>query len=356
MEKQNVIRMGQVKNILALGRRINKPVFVRGTFGIGKSDAVRQYALEIVRKEMPDYPHPADTRIKVVMAAQYEPADFTGVPSMVNGRTVWNVPEFFPHPDDEGFGVIFLDELTSARPETQAVMYQFVLERRIGSYVLPKGWQIIAGGNLSTDKGVVHRMAEPLKNRFMMIDVEQNLDDWSQWAFGAGINPVVVAFMRFRPELLHTYDPKKINDGAVATPRSWAAVSAVVSDEHMDSELTLPAIAGLVGDGAAVEFQAFLQTWKSMISIDAIIAAPDATPLPKEDDPAMRIAVVSALAHRANADNATQISRYVRRIGTEGEAPEMVALYINTLGQKGSSAVAHESFVQLCSEYASVCL
>ena len=210
---------------------------------------------------------------------------------------------------------------------------------------------------MSTDKGVVFRMAEPLKNRFIMIDVEHNLDDWCQWAYTAGVSPVVISFLRYRPELLHTYDPKKVNDGTVATPRSWVSVAKVVNDPAVPAELTLPVIAGLVGDGAAIEFMAYLQTWKSMISIDAIIAAPDHTPLPDEKEPAMRIAVVSALAHRATADNASQIARYINRLGgDEGGAPELAALYINSLGQMCSPAIATEAFVEMCAKYASVCL
>ena len=54
--------------------------------------------------------------------------------------------------------VLFLDELNSAPPSTQAAAYQLVLNRRVGNYVLPENVVMIAAGNRETDKGVVYRM------------------------------------------------------------------------------------------------------------------------------------------------------------------------------------------------------
>ncbi len=57
----------------------------------------------------------------------------------------------------------FLDELTSAPQMTQAGCYQLVLDRKLGEYVLPEGWVVIAAGNPASERGVHFAMPRPLR-------------------------------------------------------------------------------------------------------------------------------------------------------------------------------------------------
>jgi len=69
-------------------------------------------------------------------------------------RTVakWLEPAMLP---TDGRGILFFDELTSAPPLQQATAYQVTLDRRIGEYVVPDGYFIMAAGNNQTDRAVV---------------------------------------------------------------------------------------------------------------------------------------------------------------------------------------------------------
>jgi hypothetical protein len=54
------------------------------------------------------------------------------------------------------------------------------------------------------DRAVTSRMSSELANRFVHVIFEPDLDDWSRWAMGPGdLRPEVVAFLCWRPELLH---------------------------------------------------------------------------------------------------------------------------------------------------------
>jgi hypothetical protein len=72
---------------------------------------------------------------------------------------------------------------------------------------VPEGWAIFAAGNRQGDRGVTYTMPAPLANRFSHFDVETHLDDWVTWAYRHGIDERVIAFLRFRPELLFDFDP-----------------------------------------------------------------------------------------------------------------------------------------------------
>jgi hypothetical protein len=169
-----------------------QPVFVWGGPGIGKSAVVKQLA-EALKITLQD-----------VRALLLDPVDLRGLPFLGNdGRSKWATPEFLPQ---EGSGILFLDELNAAPAMVQASCYQLVLDRKLGEYTLPEGWAIIAAGNRDSDRGATTRMPTPLRNRFVHLDFEVDVHDWSDWAIHVGIRPEVIAFLRFRPELLSAFD------------------------------------------------------------------------------------------------------------------------------------------------------
>ncbi len=99
-----------------------------------------------------------------------------------------------------------LDELNAAPAMVQASCYQLVLDRKLGEYTLPDGWAIIAAGNRDSDRAATTRMPTPLRNRFVHLDFEADLQEWSEWAIQANVRPEIIAFLRFRPELLSQFD------------------------------------------------------------------------------------------------------------------------------------------------------
>jgi hypothetical protein len=87
--------------------------------------------------------------------------------------------------------------------------YQLVLDRRLVDYTMPDGWAIVAAGNWDSDRAAAMRMPTPLRNRFVHLDFEVDVQEWSEWAIQAAIRPKVIAFLRFRPELLSQVRPRR---------------------------------------------------------------------------------------------------------------------------------------------------
>ena len=117
-------------------------------------------------------------------------------------------------------GILFLDEITSAPPTVTAAAYQLILDRRLGEYRIPDGWVIFAAGNRLGDRGVTYVMPAPLANRFTHYEIEPHLDDWVAWALASAVDERVIAFLRFRPDLLFHFDPAQ-HPIAFPSPRSW---------------------------------------------------------------------------------------------------------------------------------------
>ena len=233
------------------------PVFLWGPPGIGKSSIVAQ----IAKEENISY---IDLRLSLL-----DPTDLRGIPffSTKEETAIWAPPSFLPDGSQEK-GILFLDELNTAAPMVQASAYQLILDRKIGEYTLPEGWAIVAAGNRESDRGVVFRMAAPLANRFVHLEMDVNVDDWRTWAVGAGIDASIIAFISHRPDALFTF--AQTDSRAFATPRTWEYVNHIISSEP-EADLIMPMVSGAIGEELAASFLGFRSVAGELPDLDTIM-------------------------------------------------------------------------------------
>lgn len=309
-----------------------QPVFIWGPPGVGKSQVVAQTA----RREGLD--------LVDVRAVLLDPVDLRGLPHIDSGRARWCPPEFLPR---EGTGILFLDELNAAPPLVQAACYQLVLDRRLGEYRLPDGWRVIAAGNRETDRAVTHRMPSALANRFVHLNFEVDIADWLVWAQAHDLAPEVIAFLRFRPQLLHAFDPLK-DDKSFPTPRSWEFVSRIMKGTP-GASLDLELIAGIVGEGAAAEFRGYFRMLRRLPDPDALLADPERADIP--DDPATLYAVCELLSEKADMENLPRVMSYAKRL-----PPEFSVLLVRDAARLNHAIVHTPVFTEWAVAHADVLL
>ncbi|MFN3397389.1 MAG: AAA family ATPase [Sulfurimicrobium sp.] len=260
------------------------PVMLWGPPGVGKSEIIAQVAAR------------HDAPVVDVRLSQMEPSDLRGIPFRVGDLVEWAAPAMLPDAERHGpAGVLFLDEITSAPPSVSAAAYQLILDRRLGDYQVPDGWAIFAAGNRQGDRGVTYTMPAPLANRFSHFEVDANLDDWVAWAYANAIDERLIAFLRFRPELLFDFDPAH-NPVAFPSPRSWEFAHRALQKFGDMPELLLGALQACVGPAAGLELHAFVDNLGKMPDIDAIVRG-EAAEVPNEVD--LQYAVAAALVGRA---------------------------------------------------------
>ena len=247
------------KRAIAFAIKMKRPTFLWGPPGIGKSDLVSQIGSDTNREVI-------DVRL-----ALWEPTDIKGIPyySANDNAMVWAPPAELPT-DPASKAILFLDELNSAPPAVQAAAYQLILKRKVGTYVLPEGVDIVAAGNRDGDKGVTFRMPAPLANRFVHLEMKVEFEDWLDWATLNRIHEEVVGYVGFAKQDLYDYDPKSPSK-SFATPRSWSFVSDMVYDEEIDTETLTNLVSGAVGDGLAVKFMAHRKIASKLPKADDIL-------------------------------------------------------------------------------------
>jgi hypothetical protein len=272
------------REFLSTAEGDHTPVMLWGPPGVGKSQMVAQIA------------DGHDAPVIDIRLSQMEPSDLRGIPFRVEDRVEWAVPSILPSVARHGeHGILFLDEITSAPPAVSAAAYQLILDRRLGEYEVPDHWAIFAAGNRQGDRGVTYTMPAPLANRFSHFEVDTHLDDWVAWAYANDIDERVIAFLRFRPELLFDFDPAH-NPVAFPSPRSWEFAHRGLRKFEDHPQLLQGTLQACVGPAAGVELHAFVNSLDQMPDLDAILAGEE-VPVPTEID--LQYAVAAALVGRA---------------------------------------------------------
>ena len=296
------------------------PVMLWGAPGVGKSQMVAQVAQK------------NDVEAIDIRLSQMEPSDLRGIPFRDNDTVEWAIPAMLPNAERHGKnGILFLDEITSAAPSVSAAAYQLILDRRLGQYRVPKGWAIFAAGNRQGDRGVTYTMPAPLANRFSHFEVDVNLDDWVAWAYVNRIDEKVIAFLRFRPDLLFDFNPAH-NPVAFPSPRSWEFAHRALQKFTTRPDLLTGALQACVGAAAGVELNAFIANLDQMPDLEAIIRGEEVA-TPQEID--LQYAVASALVGRAirakNSNQANIVHGNILKYASQFRQREMGVMMVSDM-------------------------
>lgn len=271
-----------------------------GPPGIGKSSIVAQVAekhgLQII-----------DLRL-----SQLAPTDLRGLPVAEEGVAKWFPPEFLPR---TGKGILFLDEINMATPAMQGIAQQLILDRQVGSYKVPDGWFIWAAGNRKSDRAAVFEMPSALANRFVHLEIIPDFDSFRIWALNAGLNEQILAFLAFRPSLIHQIDARH---PAWPSPRSW-----VMAEQLLRANLDIQPAVGIATAG---EFSAFCAVYQNLPDLAPILDGKSKVAFPKE--PSARYATVLGLIVRASS---AQKSVHALRWLVENAGAEWVQFFATDL-------------------------
>ena len=262
-----------------VGQNLAISTMIWGPPGIGKSSIVAQVAQR------------SNLAFIDVRLSQLAPTDLRGLPVAVppqdgegTGTSTWYPPEFLPR---DGQGILFLDELNMAPPAMQGVAQQLILDRQVGSYRVPDGWFIWSAGNRKEDRASVFEMPTPLANRFLHLSIGPDFDSFKAYALERGLHEQVLAFLAFRPTLLHKLNLK---EPSWPSPRSWEMASRLHAAEL--------AVDPAVGEAAASEFRAYLKVYDKLPDLEKILAGKGSR-LKFPEEPSGRWATTIGLTTRA---------------------------------------------------------
>lgn len=228
-----------------------RPIFGLGKGGIGKTESIEDLAKKKLKIGYID--------IRLLL---YSETDLKGIPYPDENhiKTIWLQNNILPTEEKDGKeGILVFDEITSCARSVRTAAYQLLNERRLGEYVLPDGWLVICLGNGEEDGGDYQGMEGNFANRCSVYNVVPNLESWKKWAMKHNINELVTAYVTFKPQDLHSYNPDSETELLFASPRSWKAVSDLLNkhEYNYNDKLLLTMLQANLGQRVGQTFIAF---------------------------------------------------------------------------------------------------
>jgi hypothetical protein len=300
------LKPSELLQAILLAMDADVPLMIHGQPGVGKSAIVAQAAAMTGRKMI-------DVRL-----SQLDPVDLRGMLHVENRRTHWLPPVFWPD-NTTGPSLLFLDEINAAAQSVIAAAYQIVRDRRVGEHFLPPDCRIILAGNRQADRAITVDIGTAMHSRMDHVTLETDLADFQTWYFDQPDLPAeILAFLRFCPDSLNTFDPTKRNQ-SFGCPRSWEHAARMHTQLEAKglatSGIALEMQSGNVGQGNATALLGFLRVYAELPDPDACLLNPDTITLPHS--PSARWALCTALARRASQSTMPALCTIAGRLPDE---------------------------------------
>lgn len=310
----------------------NVPVIVVGSPGLAKSALVTFVANLFARL--------IECRVPL-----YESYETKGLPSILNGETVWSAPGFWP---TTGRAVLLLEEMLSGFPETMVSLFQVVWDRAIGQTKLSPDLRIVATSNRLDDGSVVHEPPSPMRSRMAWLEVKFDRTGFLAYARGeeaakpdpawakravdytygpqgptnakrSPIHRIVRGWVAFADEgSVFTFDAANIPEhGTYCVPRSLELLSRLLycidaiglpPSLAVNPEPLWEAVIGAKAVRGAMGFGAYFRLFSHLPDVEAILKGETVEP---PESVAARFATITALAYRADSTNAPNVLRWV---------------------------------------------
>jgi hypothetical protein len=266
-----------------------------------------------------------------------------GIPNIKSDGISFNyiMPSWFPyegHPTFPKSGILNFDDRGQANADLQKVVANIQQAKNLHGVAMMEGWSVVSSGNRVSDRAGVSRTLTQLADREIELEYEVNLDDFCKWALNNNVHPAIIAYIRFKPDAMHDFDPNRDKN---ATPRGWCdpkdGVTAIIGNVPPEAEYEV--FKGRVGEGRAIEFKSFMDMYRKLPNPDVVLMTPDTHEVPTEGS--VLYALSGALAVRATDNNMDRVMAFAKRL-----PPEFTTLLVRDAFERDKSLASNQSFVQ----------
>lgn len=299
----------EVKELIKQLRGLQISFMLWGATGVGKSEAVRQLAIEL------------NAELRDVRLCQKMPTDIAGLPALdqETRQTVFYPPAFLAPSVTKKSVVLFFDEISLAPDDTKGAVLGILEERRQGEIEIPDDWIIVAAGNRPEDLANARGLGAAANRRLLHIVIEPQLEATLAHFIKIGVIPEVLAFLKVFPQHLSGEESARTQKHELyPRPASWKKVSDVYDVlRKADKNLRRIAVAGIIGDSVAAEFMMLAEEIKSMKSVDELLEIQRKTPdrigrhLPSTLNGLYALSF--AIATRVTEENAEELLELINR-------------------------------------------
>ena len=255
-----------------------RPVFLMGPPGIGKTAIMEQVAAEL-GVGLVSYSMTHHTRQSALGLPFIEKKVYGGVEYSVSEYTMSEIiASVYDMMERTGLkeGILFLDEINCVSETLAPAMLQFLQYKIFGRHRVPEGWIVVTAGNPPEYNNSVREFDIVTWDRLKRIDVEPDYDVWKEYAYKKGIHPAILTYLDIKKSDFYKIETT-VDGKSFVTARGWSDLSDMMKlyEQHgipIDEKLVAQYLQNKkIAKDFAIYYDLF-QKYKSDYQVDRILA------------------------------------------------------------------------------------
>ena len=221
-----------------------RPLFIIGAPGIGKTAVVKQVADEM-HLGFVSYTITHHTRQSAIGLPFVKQKNYGGQQYSVTEYTLSEIVDSVYDAIErqkQKEGILFIDEINCVSETLAPAMLELLQNKKFGPHKIPEGWVLVAAGNPHEYNKSVKDFDIVTLDRVKKVEAEPDFAVWKKYAYDAGVHPAVLYYLGLKPQSLFSVQ-KTVDGVSFVTPRGWEDVSvAITMYEKLGFEITQPLI------------------------------------------------------------------------------------------------------------------
>ena len=206
-----------------------RPVFLMGPPGIGKTAIMEQIAAELgvglISYSMTHHTRQSALGLPFIVQKNYGGQEYD-VSEYTMSEIIASVYDMM---EETGLreGILFLDEINCVSETLAPSMLQFLQYKVFGRHRVPDGWIVVTAGNPPEYNNSVREFDIVTWDRLKRIDVEPDFGVWKEYAYLSSVHPAIISYL----DVKHSYFYKiesTVDGKSFVTARGWSDLSDMI--------------------------------------------------------------------------------------------------------------------------------
>lgn len=206
-----------------------RPVFLMGPPGIGKTAIMEQIASELgvglISYSMTHHTRQSALGLPFIVQKNYGGQEYD-VSEYTMSEIIASVYDMM---EETGLreGILFLDEINCVSETLAPSMLQFLQYKVFGRHRVPDGWIVVTAGNPPEYNNSVREFDIVTWDRLKRIDVEPDFGVWKEYAYLSSVHPAIISYL----DVKHSYFYKiesTVDGKSFVTARGWSDLSDMI--------------------------------------------------------------------------------------------------------------------------------
>lgn len=207
-----------------------RPVFLMGPPGIGKTAIMQQIAQEmgigLVSYSMTHHTRQSALGLPYIKSKYYNGEEYS-VSEYTMSEIIATVYDTI---EESGVqeGILFLDEINCVSETLAPAMLQFLQYKTFGRHKIPNGWIVVTAGNPPEYNNSVREFDIVTWDRLKRVNIEPDYSAWKEYALCSGVHPAIITYLDIRKEEFYSIE-QGMNGKKFVTARGWSDLSDIIS-------------------------------------------------------------------------------------------------------------------------------